>query len=560
MKSPKTKSFNSSNSPVPNSYPQLVYRPFANQSPKAPVAFKTQTDIENDAFKQQQMGATKLEVQAKHGIITPEGQEQLTFLQAKMNGLLNSRLEHARRFSHNFANIPLRSPDTPIQAKLTIGEPGDEYEQEADAMASFVVQRIHQPQSEKLQRESLPEDNYMQMKPERSIQREALLKDDYMQMKPMVQRRAYVGGIDAKPDLETGIEQARGNGQPLAKDIKEPMEKAFRADFSRVKIHTDTQADQFNQSIQAKAFTTGQDVFFRQGEYNPGSRGGQELLAHELTHVVQQNGMAVQRTYGSAPQEQSIQRVEKKDDHADASRRSDSPELEPEVERQEYTKEDVHELNQFNWGVCGFVAAYQAALTKKRKVTYPGERVSKEILLDMVLRFNDNKLSPKEKDDEQWQKILEYSKTFGNEETTFDYESLSEALNLMIDNIQNHPKTDKNEDVTKAGKKLEIGLGLPPEQMIRLLKTEGINARMEEVSEEMEMKDVPKNTIVGLGTEERRGIEPNGLAHWVYKNANGIVMTLGFEINSEEENSSNSFTKDVLGYPYITHILKISED
>ncbi|MBE8991324.1 DUF4157 domain-containing protein [Nostoc sp. LEGE 12450] len=42
--------------------------------------------------------------------------------------------------------------------------------------------------------------------------------------------------------------------------------------------------------IQARAFTTGEDVFFRQGEYNPGSQGGQELLAHELTHVVQQNG------------------------------------------------------------------------------------------------------------------------------------------------------------------------------------------------------------------------------------------------------------------------------
>nr|MCM0593799.1 DUF4157 domain-containing protein [Gloeotrichia echinulata DEX184] len=68
---------------------------------------------------------------------------------------------------------------------------------------------------------------------------------------------------------------------------------AFGADFSGVKVHTDGQSDQLNRSIQARAFTTGQDVFFRQGEYNPGSRGGQELIAHELTHVVQQNGGAV---------------------------------------------------------------------------------------------------------------------------------------------------------------------------------------------------------------------------------------------------------------------------
>ena len=74
------------------------------------------------------------------------------------------------------------------------------------------------------------------------------------------------------------------------------MEQAFGADFGGVKVHTDSRSDQLNQSIQARAFTTGQDVFFRQGEYNPGSRGGQELLAHELTHVVQQNGGTVQRS------------------------------------------------------------------------------------------------------------------------------------------------------------------------------------------------------------------------------------------------------------------------
>jgi hypothetical protein len=61
-------------------------------------------------------------------------------------------------------------------------------------------------------------------------------------------------------------------------------------------VHTDSQSDQLNKSIQAKAFTTGQDIFFRQGAYEPNSRGGQELIAHELTHVVQQNGGAVQRS------------------------------------------------------------------------------------------------------------------------------------------------------------------------------------------------------------------------------------------------------------------------
>jgi hypothetical protein len=71
------------------------------------------------------------------------------------------------------------------------------------------------------------------------------------------------------------------------------MEPAFGADFSGVRVHSDSKAHGLNQSLQARAFTTGQDIFFRGGEYNPGSSAGKELVAHELTHVVQQNGPAV---------------------------------------------------------------------------------------------------------------------------------------------------------------------------------------------------------------------------------------------------------------------------
>ncbi|MEH2056042.1 MAG: DUF4157 domain-containing protein [Nostoc sp.] len=303
-KSSKTDSSTYSNSSAANSHPQLAYRPFASQPPKVSSAAKTSTDIEDVAFAEQQMEATGLSIQAKYGKITPEGQERLTVLQAKMDGLLNSRLSHATQFGHNIANIPLLRPQTPtpIQAKLTIGEPGDKYEQEADETARQVVQRIHQSQGEKVQRESLLSDEELQMKPERRIQRESLpFEEDELQMKPMVQRVAD-GGMATSPDLETSIQQARSGGQPLADNVSNPMERAFGADFSGVKVHADAQADQLNQSIQARAFTTGQDVFFRQGEYNPGSRGGQELIAHELTHVVQQNGAhLIQAKFNPAP-------------------------------------------------------------------------------------------------------------------------------------------------------------------------------------------------------------------------------------------------------------------
>ena len=162
-----------------------------------------------------------------------------------------------------------------IQTKLAIGEPNDKYEQEADATASSIVQQINSSttsQSQPVQRQELEEDE--------------------LQMKPLVQRSENLGGGEASTDFESTINSARGGGQPFDPGLQRSMGQAMGADFSGVKVHTDTQADQLNQSIQAKAFTTGQDVFFRQGEYNPGSRGGQELIAHEMTHVVQQKGAA----------------------------------------------------------------------------------------------------------------------------------------------------------------------------------------------------------------------------------------------------------------------------
>lgn len=112
-----------------------------------------------------------------------------------------------------------------------------------------------------------------------------------MQMKPA----STAGGGPINDEIETSIQSARGGGQPLADKVRQPMESAFGADFSGIKVHTGSQSDSLNQSVQARAFTTGQDIFFRSGEYNPGSSAGQELLAHELTHTVQQGAAPMQR-------------------------------------------------------------------------------------------------------------------------------------------------------------------------------------------------------------------------------------------------------------------------
>ncbi|CDY75445.1 hypothetical protein BGLT_04343 [Caballeronia glathei] len=108
----------------------------------------------------------------------------------------------------------------------------------------------------------------------------------------MLSRSASEGSMD---DVERSIDSARGGGQALDHSVRSRMEPAFGADFSGVRVHTDARADELNQTLSARAFATGQDIFFRQGQYDPGSSNGRELLAHELTHVVQQNGPGVQR-------------------------------------------------------------------------------------------------------------------------------------------------------------------------------------------------------------------------------------------------------------------------
>jgi hypothetical protein len=238
---------------------------------------------------------------------------------------------------------PPRLGQTPLQAKLTIGQPNDQYEQEADQVAHQVVNRLRAASSQVtpiavqrqgevgspggvwkgnrlnsnsnrwLQREVESEEEELQMKPATdSLQRQSQEEED-LQMKPQshplqrqpqqeeeeLQLKATGSAASAEGQVsatvESSIQTAKGSGQPLSNPIRQPLEQAFSADFSQVKIHTDSQSDQLNRSIQAKAFTTGQDIFFRQGAYDPGNSTGQELLAHELTHVVQQNGQKVRR-------------------------------------------------------------------------------------------------------------------------------------------------------------------------------------------------------------------------------------------------------------------------
>ncbi|OYD93276.1 hypothetical protein CDG76_21630 [Nostoc sp. 'Peltigera membranacea cyanobiont' 210A] len=106
-----------------------------------------QAKVENQKFQQYQFEATKLQIQAKHGTITPEGQERLTVLQTKMNKSLQQGKEHSSQFGHSLSKMAIKRSDSvsirEIQPKLTIGQSGDRYEQEADSVATSVVNQIN---------------------------------------------------------------------------------------------------------------------------------------------------------------------------------------------------------------------------------------------------------------------------------------------------------------------------------------------------------------------------------------------------------------------------------
>ncbi|MGD2076889.1 MAG: DUF4157 domain-containing protein [Chloroflexota bacterium] len=105
-------------------------------------------------------------------------------------------------------------------------------------------------------------------------------------------QRQDSGPAEIQEETANAINSKRGSGGSLDSGVAEKAGDAMGQDFSDVNVHTDSQADELSRDLGAKAFTTGQDIFFQSGAYDPGSSDGQRLIAHELTHVVQQGGSA----------------------------------------------------------------------------------------------------------------------------------------------------------------------------------------------------------------------------------------------------------------------------
>jgi hypothetical protein len=184
---------------------------------------------------------------------------------------------------------------TTVQAKLTVNAPDDQYEQEADAMADSVVHRSLAPVW------SNPITGLIGT----SVQRKCSACEDEETKKIMRKTDSAGFGMQTSSSFASSLNASKGGGSPLTQSTRVFMENAFSKDFSRVRVHPDGQASEMSKDINANAFTTGSDIYFKSGEYNPDTSDGRHLLAHELTHVVQQEklntiGSKIQRKPGSS--------------------------------------------------------------------------------------------------------------------------------------------------------------------------------------------------------------------------------------------------------------------
>lgn len=213
-----------------------------------------------------------------------------------------------------------------IQAKLTIGQPNDKYEQEADRVADIVM---HMPEP-KVQRQKEPEDeeeeNILQTKPladqitpliQTQVEPGEEVDEEILQAKPLrgkvaapIQRQVdseeeeQEESIQSKPisnhsplvtsAIQAQLKRINGGGQPLPRKIRNFFELKFGQNLSQVQVHTGAQVSKLAQALNAKAFTFGRDIFFGNEQYFPSRMDGRRLLAHELTHVVQQKNSTMQ--------------------------------------------------------------------------------------------------------------------------------------------------------------------------------------------------------------------------------------------------------------------------
>ncbi len=160
---------------------------------------------------------------------------------------------------------------TAIQPKMMVNPPNDRYEQEADRIAYEVM---HQ---------KTPKE-----------------KAEKAGVQAKISQQGGGGVREVNKETESQLSRSKGSGNPISDPVRAVVEPRLQYDFSKVRIHTDSEAARMNKTLGARAFTHGDDIYFGKGQYQPQSTEGLGLIAHEMTHVVQQS---------QGPVSNSVQRV-----------------------------------------------------------------------------------------------------------------------------------------------------------------------------------------------------------------------------------------------------------
>ena len=270
------------------------------------------------------------------GVLQPSLEKTTEFEQDSLqSSITNSTDFKNSAFRENFSRIPVGRGSMPlVQAQLVVGQPNDKYEQEAERVAEQVMRmpqpnglilqerdptvqhyksELDQPLQRQLfeseamapEQEEEEEEKTVQAKASSSqplirhdlsgangkVQRQSVENEEEKEEETSVQTKSNVSGQTiVTPTLETQLSSGQGVGHSLPKSTRTLMESRFSQDFSHVRVHTNSPAVQMNRDLNAQAFTHGHHIYFGQGQYQPQTQSGQKLLAHELTHVVQQTG------------------------------------------------------------------------------------------------------------------------------------------------------------------------------------------------------------------------------------------------------------------------------
>jgi hypothetical protein len=188
---------------------------------------------------------------------------------------LDSRITEKRETNPAFS-----APKTLIQNKL---------EEKIQKKEGVIQNKARVKKTETASTNTVSPKSLIQNKEEENLQQK---KEEEKQAKDEEKQIQKSAASDANPsdnsNLESNLNSSKGGGSPLSGNTKKEMESGFGTDFSSIRIHNDSNAVQMNKKLGSQAFATGSNIYFNEGKYNPNSQSGKHLLAHELTHTVQQ--------------------------------------------------------------------------------------------------------------------------------------------------------------------------------------------------------------------------------------------------------------------------------